>query len=390
MRVLIVTKIFPNAHEPTSSPFNRQQFAALGKLCDVEVMATIPWYPGARAFGRWSAAGRLTDVPREDVIDGLRVSHPRFLFVPRLGQSPVLYAASLLPKLLKRRKQFDVILGSWAHPDGVAAILLSRMLRVPAVIKLHGSDINVVAKGRAARRFLRWALPRASRVVAVSRPLADEAAALGVPRERIAVVPNGVDRERFRPRDRAAARKELGLSAGRLIVYVGRLEERKGVLDLLAAFESLARERSDVSLALVGDGSARAACEKAAAGGRIQVAGARPFEEIPLWMAAADVVTLPSWNEGTPNVVIEALACGRRVVATRVGGIPDLVHTPLLGELCEPRDPAALAAALLRAIAGDYDANAVAHAAGGNAWQESASRLHAVLAEAAQNGHSWP
>jgi glycosyltransferase involved in cell wall biosynthesis len=387
MRVLIVTKIFPNAHEPTSSTFNRQQFAALGKLCDVEVMATIPWYPGAKAFGRWSAAGRLTDVPREDVIDGLKVSHPRFLFVPRVGQSPVLYAASLLPKLLGRRKQFDVILGSWAHPDGVAAILLSRMLRVPAVIKLHGSDMYVVAKGRAARRFLRWALPRASRVVAVSRPLADEAAELGVPRERIAVVPNGVDRERFHPRDRAAARKQLGLAAGRLVVYVGRLEERKGVLDLMAAFERLP---NDVSLALVGDGAARQACEQVAAGRRIHVAGARPFDEVPLWMAAADVVTLPSWNEGTPNVVIEALACGRRVVATRIGGIPDLVHSSVLGELVEPRDPAALADALARATAADYDAQAVAAAAGGSAWQESASRLHAVLAEAARNGHSWP
>src|SRR5262249_58442875 len=100
-----------------SSPFNRQQFAALGKLCDVEVLATIPWYPGASAFGRWSAAGRLTKVPPTDVIDGLRVSHPRFLFVPRLGQSPALYAACVLPARFRRRRKIDVILGSWAHPE---------------------------------------------------------------------------------------------------------------------------------------------------------------------------------------------------------------------------------------------------------------------------------
>ena len=76
MRVLVVTKIFPNAVEPLSAPFNRQQLAALGRRCDVEVLATIPWFPGAGAFSRWSSAGKLSAVPRHDWIDGLAVAHP--------------------------------------------------------------------------------------------------------------------------------------------------------------------------------------------------------------------------------------------------------------------------------------------------------------------------
>src|SRR5690606_40382890 len=101
MRVLIVTKIFPNALEPLSSPFNRQQFAALAKLCDVHVLATIPWFPGASWFGRWSAAGRLTAVPARERIGTLEVEHPRFLFVPKVGHSLSgwLYAASLYGRL---------------------------------------------------------------------------------------------------------------------------------------------------------------------------------------------------------------------------------------------------------------------------------------------------
>src|SRR6476660_1817004 len=97
MRVLIMTKIFPNRLEPSSSAFNREQFAALGRLCDVEVLATIPWFPGAWAVRRWSRAGRLLDVPRDDQIAGLSVRHPRFAFVPRIGNaiSGPLYAASL-------------------------------------------------------------------------------------------------------------------------------------------------------------------------------------------------------------------------------------------------------------------------------------------------------
>src|SRR5262245_52342697 len=102
MRVLVVTKIFPNALEPLSAPFNRQQLAALGRRCEVEVLATIPWFPGAGALARWTSAGRLGQVPRRDRIDGLEVAHPRVLYLPRYGHalSAALYAASALPEVL--------------------------------------------------------------------------------------------------------------------------------------------------------------------------------------------------------------------------------------------------------------------------------------------------
>src|SRR5258708_18559639 len=97
MRVLIMTKIFPNRLEPLSSPFNRQQFAALGRLCEVDVAATIPWFPGAGALRRWSRAGRLLDVPNEELIEGLPVHHPPLAYFPRFGHaiSGPLYAPSL-------------------------------------------------------------------------------------------------------------------------------------------------------------------------------------------------------------------------------------------------------------------------------------------------------
>lgn len=388
MRVLIVTQQFPNSRDPLGSPFNRQQFAALAKRCEVEVLASIPWFPGAGLVARWSPAGRLVDVPRQESIDGLAVKHPRFVHLPRFGRSAAgaLYAASLAREVLRRRGRYDVLLASWAFPDGVGAVALARLLGVPAVIKVSGSDMNVLARMPPVARNLRWALPRARRVVAVSRALGDTVASFGVPRERIDIVTNGVDGELFRPRDRAAARAELGHEGDtrRWLVYVGRLEEAKGVLDLLEAFSLLARRRSDVRLAIVGDGAARAACERAAGelGDRILVAGGRPLEEVPRWMAACDALVLPSWAEGTPNVVLEALACGRRVVATRVGGTPDLVTGPELGELVPARDPALLADALLRAADAPYDPAAVAGAGARHGWAENARRLEGSLREA--------
>jgi teichuronic acid biosynthesis glycosyltransferase TuaC len=389
MRVLVVTRQFPNATDPHFSPFNRQQFAALGKRCAVDVLASVPWFPGARLFARWSLAGRFAGVPRSESIEGLAVAHPRYLHLPRVGRNAAgaLYAASLAGEALRRRGRYDVLLASWAFPDGVAGVALGRILGVPAVVKVHGSDMNVLARMPQVARNLRWALPRARRVVAVSRPLADVVASFGVPRDRIDVVGNGVDGELFHPRDRAEARAGLGHAgdARRWLLYVGRLEEAKGVLDLVEAFSLLARRRSDVRLVFVGDGAARAACEQAAAGplgDRVLVAGARPLEEVPRWMGACDALVLPSWAEGTPNVVLEALACGRRVVATDVGGTPDLVAGPELGELVPPRSPALLADALGRAADAVYSPELVARAGARHGWGESARRLEASLRKA--------
>src|SRR6185437_10251940 len=118
----------------------------------------------------------------------------------------------------------EVLLGSWAYPDGAATVMLAHALGLPSVVKVHGSDLNVIARIPSVRAHLRALLPRATRLVAVSRALADELAALGVAREHIAVVENGVDASLFQPRDRAEARAALGLpAAGRVAVYVGRL-----------------------------------------------------------------------------------------------------------------------------------------------------------------------
>jgi glycosyltransferase involved in cell wall biosynthesis len=386
MRVLIVTKIFPNCAEPLSSPFNRQQFAALSRYCDVEVLATIPWFPAAAAFSRWSSVASLAKVPSRESIDGLPVRHPRFMFLPKVGNAVAgpLYAASLAATTLQYRGRVDVVLGSWAYPDGFAAVLMADLLGVPAVIKLHGSDMNVVARWPGPRRYLRWALPRAERVVAVSGPLAEAAQALGVARDRIDIVPNGIDRNSFRPRDRAEARRALSLpSDGPMLLYVGHITKPKGAFDLVSAFRSARPRLRGARLVLVGDGAGLGECRNLArdCGDAISFVGAQPHDRIPDWLAACNVLALPSWNEGMPNVVLEALASGRRVVATRVGGIPDVL-TEELGQLVPPRDLTALAAALEAALSTNYDPWLVSAALKRPDWEGSARLLHESLLSA--------
>ena len=383
MRVLALTTLFPNSQRPLLSPYNRQQFAALSRLCELEVLAAIPWFPGARMLSRWTVSGRQHVVPAIEEIDGMQVKHPRNLYLPRApALAPVLFAGSLLPTVMRYRGKVDVLLSAWAYPDGCASVALAQALGVPCVVKLHGSDVNVLSDKPAPRAYMRALLPRAAGIVAVSQALGRRVVELGVDPGRVAVIYNGVDAELFQRRDRAAARATLGLPAeGRIILYVGNVLEPKGALDLAAAFETVSARAPDTHLVMVGDGAARPACEAVAqrVGPRMQLVGGRPLEEIGQWMAACDVLALPSWNEGTPNVILEAFACGRRVVATDVGGIPDLIDDELLGEMVPARAPDALAQALLRAVARDYDPAQVAARGARGDWASSAAHLHQVL-----------
>jgi len=383
MRVAVVTKIFPTSLEPLSAPFNRHQVGELARHCDVDVLVAIPHVPFSRVLSVPERAARLAALPARERVHGVDVTYVRQLYVPRVGLSVAvpLYLASLRPHL-ERLRTADVLLATWAYPDGCAAVLTALALDKPCVVKVHGSDVNTVLQRRAARHIAARLLPRADAVVAVSRPLAAELVRLGVPRERVHVVPNGVDTSLFYLRDRAASRRALRVADDvRLILFVGRLEPQKGLAELLAAFASVRRGVPGAMLVLIGDGISTSEARARASAfpdGVARVLGPRPHEDIALWLGACDVLTLPSWAEGTPNVILEALASGRPAVATAVGGIPDVLADPRAGIMVPPKDPAALADALHRALCSEWDPPSV-RAFGPASWSESAASLKDIL-----------
>jgi teichuronic acid biosynthesis glycosyltransferase TuaC len=323
MHVAIITKIFPSEAEPEAAPYNLNQFSALAALCDVTIFGLIPWFPGAalrrRFLGRGAREGPV--VPWRSHLRGLEIRHPRVLYVPRAGRSlsGYSYAASLLPWLLPLRGQIDVLLGAFAFPDGWAATRLAQLLGVPAVIKVHGSDIHVQGEDAGLRPRLREALSAAVAVVGPSQPLIDRAVELGAAQATASVVLNGVDRSRFHPRERLWCRRQLGVERRRIadddpiILSVGRLEAAKGTLDLLEAVAQLGDSHGRLQLVLVGDGVASEDCRRLAKLHRLSLhlVGRCDADAVALWLGACDVFALPSWSEGTPNVLIEALASGR-------------------------------------------------------------------------------
>jgi glycosyltransferase involved in cell wall biosynthesis len=386
LRVLALNGLFPNPVRPAWGSFNADMLEHLAARADVRVIAPLRWSPAAG----WTGApeGALRRVPRRVRHGSLEVSHPRYPRVPLLVRRwhGALQAAVLWPHVARiaRAHRPDVLLASWAYPDGFAAERLGARLGVPVVIRCLGSDLHQYLADPPRRGPLLRALARCAAIVTVSAALARLLARHGVPASRVDVVYNGVDRERFRPGDVAAARRALGLpAAGAIVLCVAHLVPVKGHHTLLQAAARLMARRADLTLVLVGDGPLRAALaqETQALGraDRVRFAGERPHAEIPRWMAASDAVALASLDEGLPNILVEALACGRPVVTTAVGGVPELVSSAAYGRLVPPDDPAALAEALDAVLARAWDPAALAACPALCSWAESTDRLLAVL-----------
>lgn len=380
MKVLVVTNLFGFPWDPARGMFNQQQFDRLAQSQELSVLVAVPWPEAVRRPRAWWNARR----------EGRRrwpyVDYFVFWYPPGFGRSwhALFFFLSMIvqrPLLLFRR--FDVILGSWGFPDAVASTLLARLTGTPALMKTHGSDVNDYLREPAKRRQLLAAARRCRGVMTPSAALRDQLAAAGLPPERIVVNYNGVDTARFRPADRATARAGLGVPAdATVLLYVGNLKRAKGCVDLVDAFVALAADFPALQLVVIGEGAERASMseriEGAALGGRARFMGTQTHAAIAGWFAAADLLSLPSHNEGVPNVVLEAMACGLPVVATRVGGIPEVLPEHA-GVLVPAHDPAALQAGLRHALESTWDRARIAAHAGTFSWDDNLARLNATL-----------
>ncbi len=297
----------------------------------------------------------IPKVEHEDLL----VHHPRYLVVPKVEiLTGLLYFLACLRVLRRIRKQFrfDALHVHWAYPDGFAGSMLSVVFKVPVVITAHGSDIYTYSKYPGVRWLLKWGLRKANSVVAVSNALRSEIKAMRLDHP-VEVIPcAAVDPERFKIINLRQCRKELGLpEENKIILFVGNLLPVKGIKYLIEALAGLKTSGvQNVLLVLVGDGSEHAALRDTVRNlgleSSVLFAGRRPHQEIPLWMNSADVFCLPSLSEGTPNVIMEAMACGKPVVGTQVGGVPDVIRPDSTGYIVSPADSTALSKALEKAL----------------------------------------
>ncbi|HUS65773.1 MAG TPA: glycosyltransferase [Kofleriaceae bacterium] len=369
MRILFLSALYSTPRRPGRGVGNARILHAMRRHADVRVMAPVSWYPPLLRNHPSARADAETPVRDRDD-DGSTVLHPRTLHVPRVGRSLYagLYAASVFAPLLAEVRRFrpDVLLSAWAYPDGTAAAALGALLRLPTVVRIMGSDINTIARLPGRRGQITWAMRQVDRVIAVSRALAREVEALGTRADRVSVIPTGVDQTIFHPHDRAEARREVGAAGDEQVVVVpGRLSPEKGVHHFVDAMARLG-DGARVRALIVGDGQDAAALAEQAKrlglGERITFAGFQPERRMPIYYTAADLVCLPSLEEGWPDVLMEAFACGCPVVASDVGGVPEIIDLTGGGMLARPGDPDGLARVLREALARRWDREALARA----------------------------
>lgn len=276
--------------------------------------------------------------------------------------------------LARTHERPDLVHGHFLYEVGVAAVRLARSLGVPSVVTVHGTDGRWLVEGGVQDRFRRRMLAAAraaDRVVVVEGGLATKLVAMGVERERVRVIPMGLDEKVFVPADREQARRALGVDPDvRLVLFVGRPTKEKGIEVLERALSSLP---ASVHAVAVGP--------RGLEGGRIEYAGPGGPELVAQWLAAADLLCLPSFAEGSPASVVEALASGRPVVASAVGGIPGQVENGVDGLLVTAGDSAALASALEAALDREWSPARLRASSRRFWWSELAPRIQELYEE---------
>jgi teichuronic acid biosynthesis glycosyltransferase TuaC len=352
LRVLTFTSLFPSAARPRHGIFVETRLRHLIRDCgvDARVVAPVPWFPWTSSmFGKYAAYAATPRRATRD--DGLQVSHPRYLMLPKMGVSKqpdnmARAAQSDIQKLIDSGWTPDIIDAHYFYPDGVAAAILSERLGIPFVVTARGTDVNVLGRTPGPAQRILWAAKRAAKVITVSTRLKEALIDLGVEEAKVVVLRNGVDQDTFSPVARAAAREQLSLPKGRLAACVGNLVPEKG-FDL--AVESL-KHLADMRLVIVGDGPMRDAlalrARELGVQDRVIFKPVMAQRDLRYLYCAADVLLLTSTREGWPNVVLESLACGTPVVAMDVGAVGEMLTNASVGRIVAARNAQDFAAAI--------------------------------------------
>ncbi|MFA6216033.1 MAG: glycosyltransferase family 4 protein [Candidatus Omnitrophota bacterium] len=380
MKLVVITNLFPNPQEPLRGIFVYNIVRVLNKTCELTVISPLPWVP--KLLGKVAKFRKFSLIPEEFEIEGIKVFSPKYLALPKCGAfHTVLIFLALLPKLLQlsKKKKISLINTQCIFPDGVAVSWIARILKIPHVLTALGTDLNLYSTYRLRRFQIKGALQSADKTIVVSQAQKDLAIGLGIRVEKLEVIRNGVELQKFDLKDKTECRQMLGFNkSSKIILFVGRLIIIKGVDYLLEAFESLVRKaKNDCILVLVGAGELKTQCEKKAQGKNIKdkvfFVGEKIRQELPIWYGACDLLCLPSIMEGCPNVILEAIASGRPVVASRVGGIPEMV-SPVNGVLFERGNVQELADKFEKVLDKDWDAAQIRNSLNGSSWENAAGK----------------
>lgn len=355
-KLLVFTSMYPNTLKPNMGIFIHNQVKSLIKQgCQVIVVSPIPWVP------RWlwwrKKWNDYRNILKEECYDDITVFHPRYFRTPGgkwvypwEGFSIYMGCKDLAGHLHGKFK-FDVIHAHRIIPDGYAAILLGKKFNIPVVCSARGGETyQVPFENPLSYLSFKKVLSTCDRIITVSSFLCDIVTNNGF-KHTVNVIYNGCDVDTFHYVDKVATRKKLSLPLdGKIFLFIGNIINTKGVFELVKAFHNLRKSESSPYLIMIGNGHDTSKIQEEITSRNLSesvlLPGYIPQEELPIWINASDIFVFPSYQEGLPNVVLEAMACRKPVIASRVGGIPEIVSDGVTGILVEPRNVHQLAQAM--------------------------------------------
>lgn len=376
-RLLFISNLFPDQVEPYRGLDNATVLHALrDRGWVVRVLAPRPWFPLLKPFKVFTPRG--VDAP-------LQPQYVPYLYLPKIGS---VANHRLLASALRRHPPVgftpDALLASWLFPDGWAAW---RSTHLPTVLLAQGSDVHVYLKSLRRRKAILEALNGTQACICRSQSLSVMLAAAGAETAKLVPLHNGIDTKIFSHEGSLPDKADVPTDAP-VLLFVGNLLPVKNPEFLLRAFAKLSNEwiHPAPHLVIAGKGAMREALESLAAKlgipERIHFLGPQTAPEIAAWMRRAQLLVMTSVNEGLPNVILEAQACGLQVVATDVGGIHEVVDQDWKGRLTAHGDMRAWINAVAEMLQKPSMRAQIAEIGNGRTWASVALAYEQVIQKA--------
>jgi glycosyltransferase involved in cell wall biosynthesis len=341
MKILTISYLFPNKIYPNYGIFVLNRLKAVNKFCDIKVINPVPWFPYHYRFDRYK---NYHKIPLRETIQGVDVYHPRFPVIPRYLKSidAMTFCMTVIPLALRLKEDypFDLIDLHWTYPDLPAGYILSKITGRPFLATVRGQEALYFEEPGVRKHIVGNLLKKTSRIIALSARQKKSCQDCGCPDDKISVIRNGVDHERFYLINQETARVRLGLPRDkRIILAVGSLVYGKGFDRIIKALSVLIKEYPDTQLYIIGSEGAAGYYKKELNQlvGNLKVVEYVNFTgevnnyTLLYWYNAADIFCLASRSEGSPNVLTEALSCGCPAVATAVGSVPEIMEEDFMG-----------------------------------------------------------
>jgi len=315
-------------------------------------LALLPYLRKHFSFLRWALESRA------ESSQGCELISPKYFTLPVEAlrkRNCYLATRSCIKALSKNPISFSLIHAHFLY-NGFIGEAFKSLSGKPLIVTAHGSDVyDLPFRDNWYETLAKHILRKADQIITVSQFNAKKLLLLGVQSAKINVIPNGFDEKLFRPASSFQARSRLGVPHNKkLLLSIGSLEEMKGYAYLIDAMSFISRARRDVLLVIVGSGSLKEKLlrriKKLGLEQNILLAGRKTHDEIPTWINASDFFVLPSLGEGFPTVLPEAMACGKPVIGTEVGGVSEIITNQEVGMLVSPKDAEALASTIIEAL----------------------------------------